>query len=74
MDPMPYMKNTPAINKMPGSENKRPPLPVHDTKFPAIDEMPSKKHKSKEHPSYETEEEFMADPSYRKDVEEYDAT
>ena len=60
------MDQMPSIQRVLTSEQKGPPLPVHDTKMPSDDQMPAKKQKRGKFPYYEIEEDFMEDPNYRK--------
>ena len=67
------MEKMPANYHISDSDQNRPPLPIYE-KMLAIDQMPAKNKKRNKCPSYETEEDFMADPNYRRNVQKYDAS
>ena len=41
------MEQIPAIKQVPGSDNKRPPLPINDTKIPVNEQIPDNTQKRK---------------------------
>ena len=59
----------PVIQQMSVSDQKSPPLTPIDNNIIFKEHMPAKNHKSPKRPTYETEEEWISYPNYRKDVD-----
>ena len=70
-DNMPNIQHLISIKNMPYIEKNRPPLPIIDKNMTSKEHMPAKNQKSPKLPAYETEEEFILGPNFRKYVEEY---
>ena len=68
---MPSNEKMPDSQNMTSSDKKRPPLPVNNSKIPAKYHMPDNNEKRGKWTSYNTEEQLMSGPNFKKYFKEY---